>query len=682
MGGIGKTELAIQYCYKHLKFNDYPGGICWLRARDEDIGSQIVDFAFKKLGLEAPENLETIDRVEWLWERWREGKKLIILDDVTNYGEIKPYLPPQPSEFKVLITTRLKLGLSNPLYLEVLSEKEALELLSELINSEKVDHELSDAKELCQRLGYLPLALQLVGRYIKTRKISFAEELARLEAKRLTHDSMNPPENDPGWVVNINRGIEAAFELTWDELSNSARDLGCLLSLFALAPIPWSLVESTIFQKQKKSTSKIIKILKAIDLSKKKSLTIRNKEELEKARTKLENFHLLQNKDNFQLHQLIQEFLRNKQEKLPNANEQKTNLCNATVEMASEIPQITTLSDIARFTPYISHLAETANSYLESVDDDDLYRLFTGLVRFYGSQGAYSQALPWCERCLSVCQERLGGEHPDIASSLNDLAYFYNRQGRYEEAKPLYLEALEMRKKLLGEEHPEVAASLTNLAVLYENQGRYEKVEPLVLEALKMRKRLLGEEHPDIASSLNDLAYLYDNQRRYEEAEPLHLEALKMRKKLLGEEHPYVASSLINLAILYNKQERYEEAEPLYLEALEMNKKLLGEKHPYVASSLINIAILYDRQGRYEEAEPLFLEALEIHKKLLGEEHPNTTLNLYWLAHFYHYSQKKYDQAETLYLEALEIYKKTIGENHPTTIECKKNYQQLKTQHL
>ena len=44
MGGVGKTELAIQYSLLHLHSHTYPGGICWLRAREEDIGLQIIEF--------------------------------------------------------------------------------------------------------------------------------------------------------------------------------------------------------------------------------------------------------------------------------------------------------------------------------------------------------------------------------------------------------------------------------------------------------------------------------------------------------------------------------------------------------------------------------------------------------------------------------------------------------------
>lgn len=44
--------------------------------------------------------------------------------------------------------------------------------------------------------------------------------------------------------MTANLGIAAAFELSWQELDAAAQQLGSLLSLFALAPIPWSLVES------------------------------------------------------------------------------------------------------------------------------------------------------------------------------------------------------------------------------------------------------------------------------------------------------------------------------------------------------------------------------------------------------------------------------------------------------
>jgi len=88
MGGVGKTELATQYSLLHLLLNTYPGGICWLRVRDEDIGTQILRFAEAKLGIKPPEDWDIKSQVEFCWSRWqekKEGNVLIILDDVNDY---------------------------------------------------------------------------------------------------------------------------------------------------------------------------------------------------------------------------------------------------------------------------------------------------------------------------------------------------------------------------------------------------------------------------------------------------------------------------------------------------------------------------------------------------------------------------------------------------------------------
>ncbi len=675
-----------------MQLHSYPGGICWLRARESDIGVQIVQFATTHLGLHLPEDLELPERISWCWQHWRQGNTLVVLDDVNNYSHIQKYLPPQPSQFKVLITTRLKLDLASSLFLEVLSETDALLLLAQLIREEKQNQELAQAKEFCQRLGYLPLALQLVGRYIKKRKISLAEMLRRLEEKGLAHPSLIVNENDPTWTLNVKRGVAAAFELSWSELSDDAQQLGCLLSLFALAPIPWSLVE--------------------------RAASEQDQEELEDARVELENLHLLQGEETYRLHQLIREFLSDKQNNLVATDEQKYNFCQAMVEVAKTIPDSPTQEFIRSVKYAIPHLAEVAQSLTDAVSDENLIKPFVGLGRFYEGQGMYALAEPLYEQCVSVVQTRLGEEHPSVASSFNNLAYIYQSQGRYEEAEFLHKQALEMQKKLLGNEHLDVAESLNclgliytdegryaeaelvyvqaleirqhllgtehqdiadslnNLALLHDAQGRYIEAESLLIQALKMRRHLLGNEHPRVGTSLNNLAYCYNSQGCYTKAEPLYLEALELSKRLLGEEHTETAVSYNNLAYLYVSQERYSEAEPLFAQALEINQKVLGEKHPNVATSLNNLASLYDMQSRHLEAEPLYIKALEMRKRLLGENHPDIAISLNNLAKLY-YLQHQFAKAKPLYVQALAILKMQLGDEHPITIKVSSNLEQL-----
>ncbi len=288
------------------------------------------------------------------------------------------------------------------------------------------------------------------------------------------------------------------------------------------------------------------------------------------------------------------------------------------------------------------------------------------LATLYDEQGKYEQAEPLHLRALEIYEKILGAEHPDTATSLNDLAGLYESQGKYEQSEALYLRALEIWEKVLGAEHPDTAESLNDLAVLYLSQGKYEQAEPLHLRALEIWEKVLGAEHPLTATSLNNLAVLYESQGKYEQAEPLCLRALEIWEKVLGAEHPDTASSLNNLADLYYHQGKYEQAEPLYLRALEIREKVLGPEHPLTATSLNNLAYLYGSQGKYEQAEALFQRALEIREKVLGAEHPDTASSLNNLAVLYK-SQGKYEQAEPMNLRALEIREKVLGAEHPNT---------------
>jgi len=51
----------------------------------------------------------------------------------------------------------------------------------------------------------------------------------------------------------------------------------------------------------------------------------------------------------------------------------------------------------------------------------------------------------------------------------SNLASLYQSQGRYSEAEPLYGRSLSIREQQLGADHPDVATSLNNLAALYES---------------------------------------------------------------------------------------------------------------------------------------------------------------------------------------------------------------------
>ena len=225
------------------------------------------------------------------------------------------------------------------------------------------------------------------------------------------------------------------------------RELACLLSLFAIAPIPWSLVE--------------------------KCLPEEDEENLKNSRDKLFSLSLLQRKekDTYQLHELIQKFLRDKQKKLANAEQQKSQLCNTIATIAQEISQTTTLQDINYFNSFIPHIIKITTLYQDWLSNKDLIQPFIRLSNFYESQGAYPKALPWKEQCIQATKKRFREEHLSVATSLNNLASLHYNQEKYKAAEPLYLKALEIAEKILGNNHPTTITINENYQQLINSQN-------------------------------------------------------------------------------------------------------------------------------------------------------------------------------------------------------------------
>ncbi|HEX9256594.1 MAG TPA: tetratricopeptide repeat protein, partial [Candidatus Angelobacter sp.] len=73
-------------------------------------------------------------------------------------------------------------------------------------------------------------------------------------------------------------------------------------------------------------------------------------------------------------------------------------------------------------------------------------------------------------------------------------------QGKNSEAEPLYRRALAINEKALGPEHPNTASSLNNLALLLKEQGKFSEAEPLYRRALAIREGVFDSQPPGYRS--------------------------------------------------------------------------------------------------------------------------------------------------------------------------------------
>ena len=565
MGGVGKTELALQYASKYLK--DYPGGVCWLPVPGQEVGTQLVAFA---RGL-VPEGTvqdgaSVAQQVAACFAGWPGGRVLLILDDVADLALVRPVLPGD-GRFRVLLTSRESLLLeSQRLELAVLRREAALRLLQELAGADRVQADPEGAENLCEWLGDLPLGLQLAGRYLQVRAgLSLAEMVALLQDEGLVQRAMQGRRDDASV-----RGVAAAFQLSWERLTPEARELLGIMGLFAQAPVEWRLVAAV----WEAATGE----------------ALRDEE--------LVYGHLVEptGEKVYRLHPLVREFVRLRFGELPDWEGRQRAFAKVLVKEAQRIEWPPTRQLLEEMVPVVPHMKELATEAVAWLAEDDLLNAFTRLAWFYEGQADYEGSEYWKQKCCTETEERLGKEHPSYATSLNNLAALYREQGKYDDALPLQLEALERDRQYLPDDHPNIAIDLNNLAQLYQAQGKYDDALPLQLEALERDRQYLPDDHPDIAIDLNNLAQLYQAQGKYDDALPLQLEALERDRRTLPKDHPSKLR-LNNLACLRRDMGDLAAALPLFEEALAIRQRVLPPEHPYIAYVRKHLADLRRRLG-------------------------------------------------------------------------------------
>jgi tetratricopeptide (TPR) repeat protein/predicted Ser/Thr protein kinase len=275
------------------------------------------------------------------------------------------------------------------------------------------------------------------------------------------------------------------------------------------------------------------------------------------------------------------------------------------------------LQEATPLQPVVEAVAESAQDELTQA------MALHGLGTLLQETGQYPEAWEKTTRALTLREKVLGREHPEVASSLQQLSAIAWWMGRY----PLALEnserALALKKKALGPQHPEVVRAIKPTAIALRELGRYEESRQRFEQILVLQEKLLGPDHPDVSTALSNLSVVLLDLGRFEEARQYAERALALKEKLLGPDHLDLASPLINLGNALSELERHEQARQYHARALALAEKALGSDHPRVAQALVDLGTDLMNLGRYEEARQRLDRALALQEKISGKDHPD-----------------------------------------------------------
>jgi tetratricopeptide (TPR) repeat protein len=228
---------------------------------------------------------------------------------------------------------------------------------------------------------------------------------------------------------------------------------------------------------------------------------------------------------------------------------------------------------------------------------------------------------------VEECQAHYGEVSEQALESMSDLAnLLLDVTSDFTQARVIFERVLAIREQALGPDHPDTATSLNNLAGLLDTTGDYDAARPLYERALAISEQALGPDHPNTATSLNNLAYLLVTTGDYDAARPLYERALAIREQALGPDHPSTVNSLQRLGVLLRDKGDLTEAEPLLRELLKRQIQNGGAESVEVASALSALGELLRLMGKKQEAEECLSQALGIYSEKNGADHKTTLL--------------------------------------------------------
>lgn len=484
LGGISKTQLVLEYAYRHLK--DYQA-IFWTRADSRD--SLVAGFLEIASILRLPERDERDQSVvvaavkNWLSQHtgW-----LLIMDNADEPTLLPEFLA-SPLPGHLLLTTRARAlgGLADRIELETLDVDTGPLLLLRRAGLLALDAPLAQAKPidwqaavlLSQEMGGLPLALDQAGSYLEETGCSPQQYLELYRSH-----GVNLLRSRGGVVLDHPDSIATSWSLSFaliEQRSTLAADLLRLCAVLHPDAIP-----EELFLKAGTHMSPSLAVVEASPLAFNQALAI------------AQSYSLVQRNGHEQtlsMHRLVQAVLLDAMSR----QEREQWRERAIAALKAVFPDMMfegweSWEQCSRLLPHVLTIAADTSS-----QQREFASLLSRAADYLRQRAQFEQARLLYQRALSIYEQTLGPDHPQIAFPLNILANLYRNQGRFEEAEPLYRRALAIRRQQRGDQHIETAISLADFARLHELRNQPELALALYQQALSIREHLLGLVHPE-----------------------------------------------------------------------------------------------------------------------------------------------------------------------------------------
>ena len=595
MGGVGKTQLAVQYAHQFA--SDYHIG-WWVDAeRPELIGDQLAALAVELGAAKRKTDVSLAVRAALAELRGR-GRWLLVFDNAETPHDVKDWLPGGATGH-VLITSRTSGwdDIAAPVQVDVFIRAESVAVLQARVP----DLSDSDADRLADRLGDFPLAVRQAARFMVGTGTGPDEYLGLLDTRTAEILSEGRPSLYPLPLAGV-VGL-AVDRLTADD--PAAAELVRLCAFLASEPEP--VPPPDWFAAAADQLPDALRARVANPVAFRRSLELISNRGL--ARVDRCGLHL---------HRLTQDILRDQ------LGPQRTDMraCANAVLTANDPGNADEPSTWPAWAQMMPHLlaADPATTADPQVRDLACWGTWYLLKR-----GDTSGGHDLAGRLYQHWRDDLGPDDDHSMWAASNLALAFREMGRYADARDLDKDTLARNRRIHGDDDPKTTLhTVGHLAADLRELGEVQAARELDEDAVTRRRRLLGDDDPDTLGSANGLALDLRHLGDVEAARDLDQDTLARRRRVLGPDQPDTLTSASNLAADLRALGDVQAARELDEDTLARRSRVLGEDHPHTLASAYNLASdLYDL-GDLPAARELNEDTLALRRRVLGEDHPDT----------------------------------------------------------
>jgi tetratricopeptide (TPR) repeat protein len=681
MGGVGKSQIAVEYVYRHSgEFNV----IWWIPAEQENlILGALADLA-RSLGLEVgPQANAAVPAVR---EALRTGKPfdnwLLVFDNAEDIEAVRSYFP-NGGPGKIIVTSRNREWerVATPLSVDVFDRDESVALLQRRARGLSS----GDADRLADALGDLPLAVEQAGAWHAATGMPVDEYLGLLEERRPEILELDPSPDYP-------LPVAAVWDISLGRLSQdnpAARQLLEICACMAPEPIPLNLFRG----------GRNIEITPELDpVLRDPLLLARATRDL----SKLSLVRLDHKTATLQMHRLMQNVIVARMD--PEEQARMTRAAHLLLTTAKPgapaspdqwpayqaiLPHVIAsgavessdawvrdlVYDMVFFLYYWgAHESGAAQARLAwsawraQSGDEDLHVIrITKLLGFYlRLLGRPDEAVVHNERALAISR---GAQIPDeeLIDSMWQMAGALRYKGEIQAACDLDEEAFTRASDLFGPEDPATLSAAHDYCVSLRVGGRFDTARGIDEETARQRELLYGPASGLTLNTLGGLAIDIREAGDYLGAHALQESNYQAYVNHFGETNASTIRAALNLAVCRRRAGVTEGGTALAEQTLDRFTTRYGLNNTDALGAATHAMVERRLNGDLAGSRELGERTLSAYRTMLGDHHPNTQFARVNLAATLR-AQGDIDKAEALDVQALQFLESNLGENHVSTL--------------